>query len=276
MRRLLVDSGYALVDYSDVKSCVDFVARGDRSLVIWVLHNVDSATAESARELEHIAALLNAVPLIVGCRTKRSPLAPGVLYRRHGIAVMSPETLGMFLRGELPFVEEFKGRRFVYLDPDRLRAARERLGLSMYALAQLVGVTKDSIYRYERGYPATESTARKLADVLGNDVLRPVELSTPENEHAKRVLPLAHAPWDLLLSVRASVALSRVRGVVARKIEVLQRGVGVVHDYYAVLAPADDVSRVSRVPVVTERELREERPEEIVKKVRDEFEDLQG
>ncbi|GEM_PF-3449775 len=277
MRRLLLELGYTVVDYSDVKSCVDFVARGDRSLVIWVLHNVDSATADSARELQHIAALLNALPVIVSCRTKRAPLSAGILYRRHRIAVMSPETLRMFLRGESPRVEEFKGRRFVYFDSQRLRAARERLGLSMYALARLVGVTKDSIYRYERGYPATESTARKLAEILGEDVLRPVDLSLPlDSDEQRKMLAFSHAPWDLFLSVRASVAISRVRGFVSRKVEVLQRGVGVAHDYYAVLAPTEDSPRISGVPVVTEEELVEEKPEEIVKKVRDALEDVEG
>lgn len=53
------------------------------------------------------------------------------------------------------------------LSPSRLALARRRKGLSLTRLAQLVGLTRKSLYLYEQGeMQPTESTLKRLADTL--------------------------------------------------------------------------------------------------------------
>lgn len=52
---------------------------------------------------------------------------------------------------------------------DRLRAARLAAGLSQFRLAQLAGVSLNTIGISERGARITRATAEKLSGVLGLD-----------------------------------------------------------------------------------------------------------
>ena len=163
--------GYQIVDYSDTRGCVDFIAKSPLDVfAVRVLSNVDALRDESVAEFVRLAVAVAATPIIVGERTKRDALHNDVVYRRYGVSVVTPDTLDQILEGDLPVSEEFKGRRVVYLNPEALRRVRESLGLSQNDLAREVGTTKDSIYRYERGFPASEATARKIVKVLGADV----------------------------------------------------------------------------------------------------------
>ncbi|WP_337825287.1 helix-turn-helix domain-containing protein [Amycolatopsis sp. A1MSW2902] len=52
--------------------------------------------------------------------------------------------------------------------PSRLRAARERRGLSILDLADLIGMTRSSVHKWEAGDVAPDPRrAKKAADVLG-------------------------------------------------------------------------------------------------------------
>lgn len=268
--------GYHIVDYSDVKGCVDLVAKSDSNVfVVRILSNVDALRDESVAEFVRLAVAVGATPIIVGERTKRDVLRDGVVYRRYGVSVVTPHTLERILDGDFPVFEEFKGKRIVYLNPDALRRAREALGLSQNDLAREVGTTKDSIYRYERGFPASEATAKKIVKVLGADVLAPVDIGFKGEVKRSPIFEFKRAPWDLFVAVRRSLALSHARGLIRRKIEILRRGSGVVHDYYAVVVTSE-FKAPENVPVVTEEDLEDlKRPEELVKKVRDELDELQ-
>ena len=269
--------GYRIVDYSDTRGCVDFIAKSSsRVFAVRVLSNVDALREESVAEFVRLAAAVGATPLIVGERTKRDVLSDDVVYRRYGVSVVTPATLERILDGDIPVLEEFRGRRVVYFDPEALRRARESLGLSQNDLAREIGTTKDSVYRYERGFPASEATARKIVGVLGSQVLAPVDIGFKGRVERCSVFEFRRAPWDVFVSVRQSLALSRARGVIKRKIEILRRGSGVIHDYYAVVVKSESKAP-ENVPVLTEEDLRSaERPEELVKKVRDELDEIEG
>ena len=269
-----VNRGYRIVDYTDVKGCVDLVARSEGHVfVVRVLSNVDALREESVEEFVRLAAAVSGTPIIVGERTKRGPLEDGVVYRRYGVSVVTLQTLEYILDGELPIYEEFKGKRVVYLDPVALRSARESLGLSQNDLAREVGTTKESIYRYEHGFPASEKTARRLVRILGKDIISSVNIDFRGDVRRSEFFEFRRAPWDLFISIRQSLAISKARGILQRKIEILRRGMGVVHDYYAVMSPTDE--EIPGVPTITQEDLHEARsPKDIVRKVRDEFEDL--
>ena len=268
--------GFKIANYSDVRGCMDFVAVKDgEKYVVRVLSNVDALREESVEEFVRLAELLGATPIIVGERTKRDLLQDGVIYRRYGVPVVTKSTISEILDGTIPTSEVYNGRTLVYFNPDSFRAARQSLGLSQNDLAQRIGTTKDSIYRYEHGYPALEPVARRIVSILGADVLAPVRLFDGQKSK-KGVFPFRRAPWDIFVAGAKRVALSAARGVVRRKVELLQRGKGVVHDYYAMIVTSQTritISENVKVPTLLEAELKElKKPKDIVKRVEEEFE----
>jgi len=265
------------VDYSDTRGCVDFIAKSPLDVfAVRVLSNVDALRDESVAEFVRLAVAVAATPIIVGERTKRDALHNDVVYRRYGVSVVTPDTLDQILEGDLPVSEEFKGRRVVYLNPEALRRVRESLGLSQNDLAREVGTTKDSIYRYERGFPASEATARKIVKILRADVFTPVDIGFKGDIEHRNVFEFRRAPWDLFVAVRRTLALSHTRGLIKRKIEILRRGKGVIHDYYAVVVKTESRAP-DNVPAITEDELRSaSRPEELIRLVRDEVDEIEG
>ncbi len=269
--------GYKIADYSDVRGCVDFVAvKDDKKYVVRVLSNVDALREGSVEEFVRLASLLEATPVIVGERTKRDALRDGVVYRRYSVPVVTAATLEGILDGDVPTSEVYNGRVLIYFDSEALRAARQSKGLSQNELAQRIGTTKDSVYRYEHGYPALEPVARRIVSILGPEVLAPVRLfESREDNQSKGVFAFRRAPWDIFVAGAKRVALSAARGVVKRKVELLQRGRGVVHDYYAMIVTSSFRASVSnlRVPTISEEELRElKKPKDIVRRVEEEFE----
>jgi len=257
---------------------VDFVAVSKHSrFVVRVLSNVDALREESVEEFLRLADLLSATPIIVGERTKRDVLRDGLIYRRYGVPVVTASTLERILDGDYPKSEVYNGRVLVYFNSAAFKAARRALGLSQNDLATRVGATKDSIYRYEHGYPALEPVAKKIAAILGEDVLSPVSLyerkMQKQAELVTGVFQFRRAPWDIFVASAKRVALSAARGVVRRKVELLRRGKGVVHDYYAVVVSASArVSVPDDVPTIREDEIREAKPKEILRRVEEELE----
>ncbi len=256
---------------------MDFVAvNDDEKYVVRVLSNVDALREESVEEFVRLAGLLGATPIIVGERTKRDSLQDDVIYRRYGVPVVTVATLARILDGDVPTSEVYNGRMLVYFDPDALRTARQSKGLSQNDLAQRIGTTKDSVYRYEHGYPALEPVARRIVSILGDDVLAPVRLfESAGSNQSKGVFSFRRAPWDIFVAGAKRVALSAARGVVRRKLELLQRGKGVVHDYYAMIVMSGIRVSVSdlHVPTISEEELQElKKPKDIVRRVEEEFE----
>jgi putative transcriptional regulator len=53
--------------------------------------------------------------------------------------------------------------------PARIRALRERLGMSQEALARKVGATTSTVSRWEQGARRPSGTARTLLDMLSDE-----------------------------------------------------------------------------------------------------------
>jgi putative transcriptional regulator len=140
---------------------------GGRIFVIKVLANIEGLSHSCARDLLKVSGLLSAVPVVVGERMKSSGLSDGVVYDRHGIHVVSPRTFGDFVGGCAPSVFSVRGNYCVRVDPERLRRLRARFGLSQEELAERLGVTKQSVYRYESNGRISADVADRLEGLFG-------------------------------------------------------------------------------------------------------------
>lgn len=169
-------------DYSPLNSsCFDILGSDtDRSVLMKVYSNIDSATREQSEEMKRAAEYLSASPLIVGRQNSRGELDRQVVYERYGIPTIKPETLESYLRlRESSVVMNKKGGYYVSLDPQKIEERRKDEGYSVNALAKAVGVSRRTIDNYRDDGVATVEKAQRLEDVLG-DVLQEIDIFDTE------------------------------------------------------------------------------------------------
>lgn len=143
----------------------DMVAAGDSSFTIKIITNIDSVTRGEAMRLSAAAASLDTTPFFVGVRTRKNLIEDSV-YNRFGVPAVSLTGLHEILRNRsLSYAE--KGGPVVYVDGEKMRNGRERLGLSLGAVSREVGVSRKSVLEYEKGGRARPEVAKRIENLLG-------------------------------------------------------------------------------------------------------------
>lgn len=171
------------------RSCFDLVARKRLLLLLLkVLINIDGFTGEQAEEIKKVASTILASPLVVGLKSKHEYLEEDVVYERHGIPVIAPETLrNMIVEDIYPEVFADRGGYFVQVDGDAIKEAREKENLSLKDLATHAHVSRETIYKYEHGMVrACPETVITLENVLNMKITLSVDIfKIPESEKIK-------------------------------------------------------------------------------------------
>ncbi len=236
--RILSKAGYTVTDIVETKPrCFDIVARkGDIILLLKVLYNIDSLKHEMAKEMKIVAKLLKASPIVIGEKYKNDYLERGVVYNRHGLPVVNTATFYDFIvEGVYPLVYSAPGGFFVKIDGEKLREMRERLGLSIGDLANILGVSRRTVKKYEENVDASIETALKLEEIFGTEVIKAIDLLNfvqDENIDAKcdfagkegeivrqlecigvKVYPIKHAPFDVVSQAEEESILTGVKQV---------------------------------------------------------------
>jgi len=205
------------------RSCFDIVARRKLFLLLLkVLINIDGFTMEQSKEIKKVASAFFASPLIVGLKSKNEFLEEDVVYERHGVPAISPETLQNIIIEEIyPEVFADRGGYFVQIDGKAFREIRESKNLSLKDLADIVHVSRETIYKYEHGMVrACPETAIMLENILKTEIILSIDLfKTPETETEKiidnapkelvelgfGVIPTNRTPFDALAKANFQV-----------------------------------------------------------------------
>ena len=156
-------------------SCFDFAAqKAEKLALIKVYANIGNVFAKDASELQTISECFSATPLIIGEKTRRKPLEDDTVYSRYNIYAITPKTLGdIVLHGMHPLVEAGPGGYYIELDGNLIRERRQELGLSVGKMAEMMGISRRTLYGYERGMAkASVSAVYKLEWVLGIPVVQ--------------------------------------------------------------------------------------------------------
>lgn len=157
---LLKGSGFSVSDCQGSRSCFDVLARrGKLLLVIKVLNNIEGLNWNTVHELKKISTLTGGIPLVVGNRLKSSRLMDGMLYERYGIHVFNAATMREVLSDSMPVAHSIRGNYCANINSGMLRKLRSGLDLTQDELARELGVSKQSVYRYE-------NTGRVLFEVM--------------------------------------------------------------------------------------------------------------
>jgi putative transcriptional regulator len=160
-------------------SCFDFVAgKDDKTILVKVNSDVDTFSAQSARELKVIAGRVSAASLIISQQTHGKPLEDDTVYSRNGVFVVTEKTIrNIALQKANPLIYAGPGGYSVEVNGVLVETRRKELGLSIGKLAAMIGVSRRTLYGYERGMAkASVKSAYKLAETLGVPVAKPVNV----------------------------------------------------------------------------------------------------
>ncbi len=154
----------------------DVIARKDDKLfVVRVSINADSSQIKDAKELKVLCEAIDASPLYISLLGGQKKLKKGVVYSRKGIPLITPETLkDMILEGVPPYVFSAPGGFYVKMDSEILEKARKEKKISLNKLADIGGVSRKAIQKYEDGMGADLEVALKLEEFLGEDLILPI------------------------------------------------------------------------------------------------------
>jgi putative transcriptional regulator len=160
-------------------SCFDLAARRKEQLtLIKVPTNVGCIHPKCALALQLISNYFRATPLFIGEKSRQKPLEDDTVYSRYDIYTINLKTLEDITYREIyPLVEAGPGGYYVKLDGATIRKRRQKLGLSVGKLAEMVGISRRTLYGYENDMAkASVSSAYKLEWILGIPLVQPIDV----------------------------------------------------------------------------------------------------
>ena len=175
---LLTNRNYS-VSQSYCRSCFDIIALNNKKkFLIKILKNIDSLSREQSIALLKLAKILNAIPLLIGSRTRNYLMDDGVVYERHNIKSITKNTFKNYLNGNPPVIYAKRGGFFVNIDGKELKKIREEQHISIGELANIANVSRKTIYKYEQNAanPSYE-VAIKIEEYLDKGIAKEIDLS---------------------------------------------------------------------------------------------------
>ncbi len=176
---MLVDAGFAVSDRCSIRpKSFDVAARrGDDLLLLKILGNIDGFDGATGEEMRRLGSYLDATPMVIGLRTRDENLKPGVVYFRHGVPVLSPDTaMDFFVEEVPPLIYAAPGGLYVNIDSTVLADEREQRGWSLGQLANELGVSRRTVSKYEDGMNASIEVAMQLERIFDTPFASPVEV----------------------------------------------------------------------------------------------------
>ena len=173
------------------QSCFDFATRkNDTAVLVKVTSDVDAFSPHSARELKVIAGRVSAASLLISQQAHGKPLEDDTVYSRNGIFVVTEKTIrNIALKTTNPLIYAGPGGYSVEVDGELVERRRKELGLSIGKLAVMIGVSRRTLYGYERGMAkASVKSAYKLAETLGVPVAKPINVLERKRKHQQCLL----------------------------------------------------------------------------------------
>ncbi len=176
---MLRDAGFLVSDRCAIRpKSFDVAARrGEDTVLVKILGNIDAFDARTGAEMRRLGEYLQATPIVVGLRTRDEDLKPGVVYFRHGVPVLSPDTaMDLFVEEVPPLIYAAPGGLYVNIDSEILEDAREDMDWSLGRLANELGVSRRTVSKYEDGMNASVEVATQLEELFDAPLTAPVDV----------------------------------------------------------------------------------------------------
>lgn len=172
-------------------SCFDFAARKNEKLIlIKVESDIDYFSTNDSTELKTISKSFSAASLLIAEKTREKTLEDDTVYSRNNISAVTPKTFeNILIRKIDPLIEAGPGGYYVEIDSEAIKRRRQELGLSVGEMAEMIGISRRTLYGYERGMAkASVAAAYNLVWALGIPVAKPVDVFKRSSSQRKCVL----------------------------------------------------------------------------------------
>jgi putative transcriptional regulator len=176
---MLRDAGFVVSDRCAIRPRSFDVAarRGEDTVLLKILGNIDAFDSRTGAEMRRLGEYLEATPMVVGLRTRDEQLKPGVVYFRHGVPVLSPDTaMELFVEEVPPLIYAAPGGLYVHIDGEVLEGAREERDWSLGRLANELGVSRRTVSKYEDGMNASVEVAAQLEELFDAPLTSPMDV----------------------------------------------------------------------------------------------------
>lgn len=148
-----------------------------KKMFLKIARDTNDVPSSAIRDMKLLSEFLNAPALFVVSSADNEVLEEGVVYRRDSMNFVSLATLAKALRGELPKFYQSRRKRYVAVDGKALRERRESLGLSLSALSQMLSISRETLYRYEREeYSIPEHVAVELFKHFSDAIAKKIDI----------------------------------------------------------------------------------------------------
>ncbi|EQD49443.1 transcriptional regulator, XRE family, partial [mine drainage metagenome] len=179
--RLIDAYGFEYADIVSIRTCFDVLAvKRDEKLILKFAENINSVTSNEAVALKKLRDFLGASVLIIASRGGGDRLYDTSSFTRKGITCLSSKAFEDYLNNiNIPKAHKFiRNRRRI--DSSKLVQERRISGLSIRKLSNALGISKDSLSRYERSNAyVKDSTLKKLEKFFSTDL----SIAEHEQEH---------------------------------------------------------------------------------------------
>jgi putative transcriptional regulator len=183
---VLKEAGFRVSDKCCCRpSCFDYAARkGEKVIFIKVQHDIDNFSQIDSQELKVISKSVSAASVLVSEKTREKPLEDDTVYSRYSIFAVTPKTFeNIVLRNVHPLIQAGPGGYYVEIDWEAVKRRRQELGLSVGEMAEMVGISRRTLYGYERGLAkASVTAAYNLIYTLGIPVAKSVNIFEKSRE----------------------------------------------------------------------------------------------
>ena len=182
---MLEDAGFTVSDRCAIrpKSFDIAVRRGKDVVLLKVLANIDAFDGQTGAEMRRLGEYLEATPMVIGLRTRNEDLKPGVVYFRHGVPVLSPDSaMDLFVEEVPPLIYAAPGGLYVNIDGELLSDVRSDREWSLGRLASELGVSRRTVSKYEDGMSASVDVAAELEEIFDRPLASPVSVLNGADE----------------------------------------------------------------------------------------------
>lgn len=178
-------------------SCFDFAARKSDDLVfIKVESDIDTFSPCDASELKAISKCVPSTLLLIAEKTRERPLEDDTVYSRYDILAVTPKTFeNIVIRKINPLIQAGPGGYYVEIDCEAIKRRRQKLGFSVGEMAEIIGISRRTLYGYERGMgKASVTAAYNMIYALGVPVAKPVNVfEKAKDQHKCFFIKAKHA-----------------------------------------------------------------------------------
>jgi putative transcriptional regulator len=175
-------------------SCFDYAARkGEKLIFIKIQQDIDNFSQTDSQELKLISKCISASTVLVSEKTRERPLEDDTVYSRYNVLAITPKTFeNIVLRNIYPLIQAGPGGYYVEINWQALKQRRQELGLSVGEMAEMVGISRRTLYGYERGMAkASVIAAYNLIYTLGIPVAKSINIFEKSKEQRKCFLSKA-------------------------------------------------------------------------------------